>query len=171
VASFVAAVGNGGTLYRPQVVEQIAPANGGATFNFRPEVRNELPVSEQNLETIQQAMVRVVADRRGTAYREFLGFRIPLAGKTGTAEDPPRDPHAWFAGYTFAEREDLPDIAVAVVVENTGEGSEFAAPIFRRVLETYFFGRPLTLYPWESQIGVPRPEPEEAETPAPEDEG
>ena len=171
VASFVAAVGNGGSLYRPQVVEQIAPANGGATFTFRPEVRNELPVSEQNLDTIQQAMVRVVADRRGTAYREFLGFRIPLAGKTGTAEDPPRDPHAWFAGYTFAEREDLPDIAVAVVVENTGEGSEFAAPIFRRVLETYFFGRPLTLYPWESQIGVPRPEPEETETPAPEDEG
>ncbi len=167
VASFVSAIGNGGTLYRPQLVEQIAAQNGEPTFTFRPEMRGELPVSEQNLKTIQDAMVSVVENRRGTAYRELLGFRVPLAGKTGTAEDTPRDPHAWFAGYTFAERPNQPDIAVSVVVENIGEGSEFAAPIFRRVLETYFFGQPLTLYPWEKQIGVPRPEP--TETPSPND--
>lgn len=168
VANFVAAVGNGGTLYRPQVVEQIAPAGGQPTYTFEPEVRGELPVSEQNLQIIQDAMVSVIANRRGTAYREFINFRIPLAGKTGTAQDTPRDPHAWFAGYTFAENPDRPDIAAAVVVENSGDGSEFAAPIFRRVMEAYFFGRPLTPYPWEQQIGVPRPEP--TETPTPEED-
>lgn len=168
VADFVAAVGNGGTLYRPQVVEQIAPAGGQPTYAFEPEVQGELPVSAQNLQTIHEAMVDVVAHRRGTAYREFINFRIPLAGKTGTAQDTPRDPHAWFAGYTFAENPDRPDIAAAVVVENTGDGSEFAAPIFRRVMEVYFFGRPLTPYPWEQSIGVPRPEPTETPTP---DEG
>jgi cell division protein FtsI/penicillin-binding protein 2 len=167
VANFIAAVGNGGTLDRPPGVEQLAPAEGEPTYTFEPEVRGELSVSQQNLQVIQDAMVSVVANRRGTAYREFINFRIPFAGKTGTAQDTPRDPHAWFAGYTFAENPDRPDIAAAVIVENIGDGSEFAAPIFRRVMEAYFFGRPLTPYPWEQQIGVPRPEP--TETPTPEE--
>jgi cell division protein FtsI/penicillin-binding protein 2 len=150
------------------VVEQIGPPGGQPSFTFKPEVRGQLPVSAQNLETIQQAMVSVADNRRGTAYLVFGSFPIAFAGKTGTAQDTPRDPHAWFAGYTFEERPDKPDIAVAVIAENAGQGSEIAAPICKRVLEIYFYGRPLSLYPWESQIGVPRPEPEATETPSPE---
>jgi penicillin-binding protein 2 len=129
-------------------------------------------------------MVRVVMDPRGTAYRtsayglnSFVNSTgIPVAAKTGTAESGSADPHAWFAGYTFAGLENRPDIAVVVLVENGGEGSVVAAPIFRRVLETYFLGGPQMRYPWESQIGVvatPTPEatatatPEVTETPTP----
>jgi penicillin-binding protein 2 len=58
------------------------------------------------------------------------------------------------------------------MVEFQGEGSEWAAPVFRRVVESYFLGRPISPYPWEARIRVPRtetPVPEEGEaTPTPE---
>jgi cell division protein FtsI/penicillin-binding protein 2 len=177
VADFIAAVGNGGTLYTPQVIEQIVPVDGEPTYVFSPTVRGTLPISPENLSIVQDAMVRVVMDPRGTAYRtsayglnSFVNSTgIPVAGKTGTAESGSVDPHAWFAGYTFAGLENRPDIAVVVLVENGGEGSVVAAPIFRRVLETYFLGSPQMRYPWESQIGaVATPTPEATTTATPE---
>jgi penicillin-binding protein 2 len=169
VARFVAAVGNGGTLYRPQIVERIEPPGGQPLFAFRPEPTGVLPVDQEILEVIQSAMVSVVEDPRGTARHIFPNFPIPIAGKTGTAQDPPRDPHAWFAGYTFAGREDVPDIAIAVIVENSGEGSDFAAPIFKGIVQLYYTGQ-RSKFPWESQPGVlSSPTPEVTETPVVEE--
>jgi penicillin-binding protein 2 len=184
VADFIAAVGNGGMLYTPQVIDKIIPVVGEPTYVFSPTLRGTLPLSPENLAFIQEAMRTVVMDPRGTAYRtSSFGINsfvnntgIPVAGKTGTAESGYTDPHAWFAGYTDAGLENRPDIAVAVLVENGGEGSVVAAPIFRRVLEIYFLGSPQMRYPWEAQIGVvatPTPEvtdtatPEATETPTP----
>jgi cell division protein FtsI/penicillin-binding protein 2 len=177
VADFVAAVGNGGTLYKPSVIDKILPVDGEPTYVFTPTVRGTLPVSPENLTIVEDAMVSVVMNPRGTAYRtsafginSFVSSTgIPVAAKTGTAESGYGDPHAWFAGYTFAGRENRPDIAVAVLVENGGEGSVVAEPIFRRVLEIYFLGSPQMRYPWESQIGVvATPTPEVTDTPTPE---
>jgi penicillin-binding protein 2 len=171
VARYAAAIGNGGTLYRPQLVLAIENAEGDVLHEFVPDPAAQLPVSPENIAAIQEAMVNVVNKSGATAYRKFLGLNLNVAGKTGTAStDGAGDPHAWFTGYTYEEREDKPDIAIAVVLENQGEGSDWAAPVFRRIVETYFKGRPLTLYPWESRIWVERtPEPDEEaeETPAP----
>lgn len=167
VATFISAIGNGGTLYRPQVVESIQPPDGPASYTFEPEAIGTLPITEDTLITIQQAMVSVVENSRGTAHRVFANFPIDLAGKTGTAQDPPRDPHAWFAGYTYANREDKPDIAVVVVLENAGEGSDVAAPVVKGILQQYFTEQ-RDVFPWEVLPGVWKtPTPEPTETPEP----
>ncbi len=169
MADWIAAIGNGGTLYRPSLVERVVDIDGNPILEFQPEVRGTLPVSPENLAAIREAMRWVVTNRRGTAYYRFLGMQIPVYGKTGTASvDGFREPHAWFVGFTDAGREDKPDIAVVVVLENAGEGADYAAPVFRRVVEAYFYGRPRVRYPWESEIGVTKtPTPEVTETPVP----
>jgi len=156
VATFLAALGNGGNLYRPQVFEKVVNVNGTSTLEFSPEVNGTLPVSAENLLVIQDAMIEVVRNSRGTAFQRFIGLDIPIAGKTSTSEAGFNDPHAWFGGYTMANRDDKPDIAILVFVENGGEGSYYAAPIFRRIVESYFYGRPLSAYWWESAIGITR---------------
>jgi penicillin-binding protein 2 len=92
----------------------------------------------------------------GTATHQFGELPVVVAGKTGTAEDPPRTSHAWFAGYAPAApytRADgatitAPEIAVVVMIENSGEGSAVAAPIFRRVVELYYGIEPQRPFPW-----------------------
>jgi penicillin-binding protein 2 len=158
VATFMAALGNGGTLYRPQLVEKIEPVDGSAaTQIFKPEARGTLPVQPFRLDLIKEAMISVVKDPRGTAYFRLRGLQIPVAGKTGTAESGSGLPHAWFAGYTMAGASTgLPDIAIAVILENQGEGSDYAAPVFKRIVETYYYGAPQTFYWFESEFGVTR---------------
>ena len=164
IAQMMAAVRNGGVLYRPQIVHHIAPPGGAPTYQFEPIVNGRLPVTAEQLALIQEGLRAVTTLPGGTARFVFPNFEIPVAGKTGTSEDPASGggPHAWFAGYTEARRADKADIVIAVVVENIGEGSEFAAPIFRRIVEVYFKGRPYTLYPWETEFGgaaTPTPAP------------
>lgn len=156
VARFIGAIGNGGTLYQPSVVDHIATSSGKVTEQFSPIKSGKLPLSAEHLQQIQQALVGVIRNEkpRGTAWHRFTGLEIPVAGKTGTAQSGSDRPHAWFAGYTFAEQEGKPDIAIAVVLENIGEGSDYAAPIFRRVVELYFSGQPQKLYWWESSYNI-----------------
>jgi hypothetical protein len=74
VASFVAALANGGTLYRPQLVERIEPVDGGpATQVFKPEARGTLPLQPFRLDLIREAMIGVARDPRGTAYFRMRG--------------------------------------------------------------------------------------------------
>lgn len=168
VARFIAALANGGTLLRPQLVEKIQPIEGLPTTVFKPEATGTLPLTSERLQILQEAMIMVVQDPRGTANFRLRGLQIPIAGKTGTAESGSGQPHAWFAGYTLCADdvanypvcENKPDIAIAVVLENAGEGSDYAAPVFKRIIETYYFGSPQTIYWFESNFGV-------TETPTP----
>ena len=97
----------------------------------------------------------VTQNPRGTARFNLRGLQFDVAGKTGTAESGNGKSHAWFAGYTLnAADTGQPDLAIAVIVENIGEGSEYAVPIFRAMVETYYYGTPQTK-PWYGPVGEP----------------
>jgi penicillin-binding protein 2 len=164
VASFLAALGNGGTLYRPAIIEQIGLEEGTPSYSFEPEELGTLPVSEEHQAIIKEAMLRVVEDPRGTAQLELGTIPYRVYGKTGTAQNPFGESHAWFAGYSDMDSEFQSDIAVAVLLENAGEGSEMAAPVFRRAVSLYFsnYSNPGYTLPWEAYpyvVASPTPIP------------
>jgi penicillin-binding protein 2 len=141
-----AAVANGGTLYRPQVVDHITDSNGNVVRAFKPRADAKVPVSLENIQLVQQGMEASV--EWGTSTKAKVpGVRV--AGKTGTAEfcddlaqklefcAPGKSypMHAWFVSFAPV---DNPQIALIVYIWNGGEGSEHAAPVAKKMLD-YFF--------------------------------
>jgi len=137
--NLTAAIANGGTLYRPQIVYQVVDAEGRVMRPFSPQVIRRIPISKENLAIVREGMQAAVD--WGTARRAKLEG-VTVAGKTGTAEYPgPRDEegnlptHAWFIA--FAPVED-PQIALVVFIEGGGSGAEIAVPVAAEILRYYF---------------------------------
>jgi cell division protein FtsI/penicillin-binding protein 2 len=85
------------------------------------------------MDFLHRSMVGVVEAPNGTG--KLARIRgIEVAGKTGTAQNPHGEDHAWFIAYAPASS---PSIAIAVLVENAGGGGAVAAPIARRVIRAY----------------------------------
>ncbi|RIK25092.1 MAG: hypothetical protein DCC52_11695 [Chloroflexi bacterium] len=157
VVNFVAAVANGGVLWRPNLIAKIQDFVNETEQIVQPQKRGELPVSAANLQAVREGMRGVTMSKDGTAAFVFDKLPVSTAGKTGTSQVAGNhDPHAWFAGY--APFED-PQIACCVMVENGGEGSKVAAPIFRKVIEKYFNVKP----PPPAKKGEPTPTPPPSE--------
>ena len=138
MAAAYQAVANDGVLLRPTVGRELREDDGTLVRTIEPEVVSELDLTEAELRSIQRGLERTVMEPGGTGFGAFLGFpfdEVPVAGKTGTAERKPRVPYAWFAAYAPA---DDPRYVVVVSVEEGGGGSQTAAPIARRILETLF---------------------------------
>ncbi|MEJ2490912.1 MAG: penicillin-binding protein 2 [Desulfuromonadales bacterium] len=151
LANMTAAIANGGTVWKPQIVKQVVDLEGNADQLLTPEKLTETDWPKRYLQPVKDAMEAVVNDLGGTAWRSRLET-VRLAGKTGTsqvirrkdeddqevAEDEVpyqfRD-HALFVSYAPAEN---PRIAVAVVVEHGEHGSSTAAPVARTIYEAYF---------------------------------
>jgi penicillin-binding protein 2 len=156
MAIAVASIANGGTVYQPYLVQQVGGFDGApVTFTAQPEVINTLDLQPGVLETVQQGMCGVTTNERlGTAYIRFSDqtgeFGFPAAytvcGKTGTAQTG-RYPNAWFIAYTPATPAEGPQIAIVVMVDNSLEGSQVAAPIVRRILDDWY-NQPRQDYPF-----------------------
>lgn len=153
VARMIATIANGGTLLTPYLVEKVQLIGDDPTYTA--QVRGEVvDLDPEVLREVRQAMCDVTTTPSGTAnyifgeWYTFQNTNIVVCGKTGTAQSGVLQPHAWFGAYAPA---DEPQIAIAVVVENSCEGSEVAAPIVRRIIELYY-GLPEFGWPafWQS---------------------
>jgi penicillin-binding protein 2 len=134
MATLISQVANGGHRYRPHLVSKIISPEGQTVKTFEPEELSFVPIAEKNLQAIRKAL-REVTLSGGTAGYIFEGFNAQIAGKTSTAENPHGDDHGWFVAYGPY---DNPTVAIAVVVEQGGYGSDSAAPIARKIMEAAF---------------------------------
>jgi peptidoglycan glycosyltransferase len=122
-----------GTLYRPHLLEELETPEGQNQIT-QPEKIGQLPFSPATLRVLQQAMIGVVNDQVGTGYLAHIPD-ILVAGKTGTAQNPHGEAHAWFVGYAPAKN---PQIVVVVLIENAGHGGTFSAPVGKKIIERFF---------------------------------
>jgi penicillin-binding protein 2 len=126
---------NGGTFYKPQIVEKIEDSEGNLIKTFEPEIQEKDLIPKKYLDVVREGMRRAAA--QGTA-RSLSDLPFSSAGKTGTAQNPHGEPHAWFI--SFAPFED-PQIATVVLLENGGEGSTAAVPVTKDILRYWLSER------------------------------
>jgi penicillin-binding protein 2 len=125
MARLYAAVANGGWLVTPHLVEQ-------------PAARRSIGLRPETLRTLRLGLRQVVTE--GTARILNDPTLPPVAGKTGTAEDPPRPDHAWFGGYAPS---DQPELVIIAFGENSGGyGGTVAAPMVKALMTTWFRNQP-----------------------------
>lgn len=164
LANAYAAIGNGGTLYKPHLVKEVRNPQQELVYQATPEVLGNLAVDEENLNWVRSGLEAVID--WGTAVDIIDVPGINVAGKTGTAEFCERYPqcldkdgrvktsHAWFAAYAPAEN---PQVAVVSFVYGGGEGSLVSAPVVNSILRYYF--------------GIERPSDSEPVSPTPDTTG
>ncbi|MBR0567348.1 penicillin-binding protein 2 [Azoarcus sp. L1K30] len=150
MANAVAALVNDGKVFRPHVVRYVVDTRTGNKRMIEPEPVRQIALKPEHVAAVRRAMVEV--NKSGTGARAFAGAPYEVGGKTGTAQvyslkgsryvegqvrERLRD-HSWFIAYAPA---DNPKIALAVLVENGGFGSQSAAPIARQVIDYHLLGK------------------------------
>ncbi len=151
LATAIATLANDGVMFRPRIVDYVEDIRTRERTAVEPNPLRTLDIKPEHLAVIKQALIGV--NKEGTGARAFAGAGYVSAGKTGTAQvigvkqgekyvesrvqEHLRD-HALFIAYAPA---DNPKIALAVIVENSGFGARYAAPIARQVLDYYLLGK------------------------------
>jgi penicillin-binding protein 2 len=151
LAAATATLVSGGQRYVPRLVREIEDVATRETRLVSAEALSPLPLQPDHVEVVRKALHGVTQE--GTSTRIFLGASYPSGGKTGTAQavgirqdqkydkskmaDYLRD-HSLYTAFAPV---DNPQVALAVIVENSGFGAEAAAPIARRVLDFVLTGR------------------------------
>ena len=128
------AIDNDGILKTPYMVDHTQNAAGVEVKKNDPKEYGTL-ISKREARLLQKYMRSVVTSGTGT---KLAGQSYEASGKTGTAQvsDSSDQTNAWFVGY--AKKDGYNDLAIAVVVENSGAGSTYAVPIAKKVFDVYF---------------------------------
>ena len=133
LANMAAAIGNEGFYYPPHLIKSFSD---GSPIDSNMTTKRLIDIKAKHFKDVKIGMCRVFEGESGTARFSKIDS-IQVAGKTGTAENPHGDDHSLFMGFAPA---DNPKIAIAVVVENAGFGSQWAAPMASLMIEKYIRG-------------------------------
>ena len=151
LAHATANLANHGVVMKPHLVKLVEEAQGGGRRPTVPSESYRIPVKDEHLQAVVNAMVDV--NISGTGRVPFQGVPYKVAGKTGTAQviaikqnekydesriDERHRDHSLFIAFAPA---DDPKIAIALLVENGGFGSRAAAPIARQAFDYYLLGK------------------------------
>ncbi|MDR2426093.1 MAG: penicillin-binding protein 2 [Endomicrobium sp.] len=132
MADMIAAVANNGIYYKPFIVDKIVDINGQQLYKHIIKINEPIELEEETWQLLHESLIETV--EKGSGKRSKLDG-IKVAGKTGTAQNPQGEDHAWFVTYAPA---DNPEIAIAIIVENGGGGGLNAVPAARKIYEKYF---------------------------------
>ena len=133
MALITSAIANDGVLMKPTMIDKIVN-NSGDTVKETEKTEYKRLMTSNEAGILGKLMKNVVENGTASALN---GRGYTVAGKTGSAEfDENGSSHSWFIGYSNV---DNPDIAIAVIVENGGTGSEAAVPIAGDVFDAYYF--------------------------------
>src|SRR5438067_10452744 len=141
MAEAMASVGNGGTLYRARLVQQVQSIENQIVTAYDVSAKETLNIEPKILAAMKKAMVAVVSSPAGTAGKAAIDD-VDIAGKTGTAQWGPKKKErnaAWFAGFAPADK---PRYAFAALYESepnqSAHGGTYAAPMIGKVMEELF---------------------------------
>ncbi|MBQ3942833.1 MAG: penicillin-binding protein 2, partial [Elusimicrobia bacterium] len=133
MANLMAIVANKGVSYKPYLVEEVKDSVTNETLYKHELVENEkIEIGQNTWKHLHKALESAVD--YGTARRTKFK-NLSVAAKTGTAENPQGEDHAWVVAYAPA---DNPELALAVIVENGGFGGSVSVPVAKEVLKKYF---------------------------------
>ena len=134
LAQVYMAIANGGTIYKPHLVNAIISPQGKQIKKLTPEVLRRVDLDAKALAIVRQGLMAVTGEG-GTAHQAFVGLPVKVAGKTGSAQNSQGPSHGWFAGMAPAAN---PRIVVIVLVEHGTSGAMAAAPVARKVFDAFF---------------------------------
>ncbi|MCF7824381.1 MAG: penicillin-binding protein 2 [Candidatus Marinimicrobia bacterium] len=130
LAQFAGIIAEKGYLYKPHFVTKVVAKDGAILQSVEPKAELMIEASEDSWKFIQGAMYSNVNDQKGTG-KAARQKNWTIYGKTGTAQNPHGEDHAWFIGFSLDEK--FP-YAWAVLLENGGGGGGKAAPLIGKVL-------------------------------------
>ncbi len=130
-----AAIANGGYLVTPHLGVRVVNSQGKQVRRLPYTQPRRLGISQETIGVLQNALHEAATTPAGTSYPVFGGYKVPVAGKTGTAQVFGQSDYAWYCSYAPANN---PQYVVVVMIQQGGHGGTTAAPAARMIYDSLF---------------------------------
>ena len=147
MARYISMIANGGKNVDVSIVKSIIKPDGtevskdeisnfsDSKLKTENELKEDINISQENIEAIRKGMKGVTSETGGTAYAYFSDLDMEIGGKTGSAQTGVGDEaHAWFAGFAPYSN---PEIAIVVMIEKGGSGG-YTSETAKKIIQEYF---------------------------------